>query len=52
MIMMAKLEMEQNISESGDLEIDQVNRYLNRFVFLKLPKLYSGVTMRDTLQNL
>jgi hypothetical protein len=52
MIMVAKFEMEGNISEYNDPEIEQVNRFLNRFVFLKLPKLYSGETMLELLQNL
>lgn len=49
MIMVAQYEMEGNIIESGDPEIDQVNRMLNKFVFLKLPKLYSGETMHDAI---
>lgn len=51
MIMVAQDEMEDYIDEFGDPGIDQVNRFLNRFLFLKLPKLYSGVTMHDALQN-
>lgn len=50
MIMVAQYEMEGNIDEYGDPKIDQVNRFLNRFVILKLPKLYSGETMYDALQ--
>ncbi|MBD2872556.1 hypothetical protein IDH41_28645 [Paenibacillus sp. IB182493] len=52
MIVVAKYEMEGNIVETGDPEINQVNRMLNRYVFLKLPKLYSGETMYDALQNI
>ena len=52
MIMVARYEMEGNISEANDPNIEQVNRFLNRFDFLKLPKLYSGETMYEALQNL
>ncbi|CAM4176297.1 hypothetical protein L1N85_13685 [Paenibacillus alkaliterrae] len=51
MIMVAQYVMNGNIIDTGDPEIDQVNRMLNRFVMLKLPKLYSGETMHDALQN-
>jgi hypothetical protein len=52
MIMIAQYEMGGNVSENNDPDIEQVNRFLNRFVFFKLPKLYSGETMHEALQNL
>lgn len=52
MVMVAKYVMESNMDQFDDPGIDQVNRMLNRYVFLKLPKLYSGETMQDALQNL
>lgn len=52
MIMVAQYEMERNIDEFGDPEIAEVNRFLNRFVFLKLPKFFSGETMHEALQQL
>jgi hypothetical protein len=35
--------------EGIETDIDKLNRWLNRFVMLKLPKLYSGETMKDEL---
>jgi hypothetical protein len=52
MIVVSQNEMDEYIDESGDPETAQVNRFLNRFVFLKLPNLYSGETMYDALQQL
>jgi hypothetical protein len=52
MIMVAQYEMEGNLNETNDPDIEQVNRFLNRFIMLKLPKLYAGVTMHEALQNL
>jgi hypothetical protein len=52
MIMIAQYEMERNMNEVNDPDIEQVNRFLNRFVMLKLPKLYAGETMHDALQRL
>jgi len=52
MIFVAKDEIERNISEMGDPAIDQVNRLLNRFIILKLPKLYTIEAMHEALQDL
>lgn len=52
MIFVAKDEIERNISEIGDPAIDQINRLLNRFIILKLPKLYTVETMYEALQEL
>jgi len=53
-------EMKRNIeyifnndkAEGVETDIHELNRWLNRFVMLKLPKLYSGETMRDELMKL
>ena len=47
----AQFEMEGNGIEFNDPQVDAVNRMLNRFVMLQLPK-YSGETMFDALQNM
>lgn len=38
--------------EGVETNIDEINRKLNRFVMLKLPKSYSGETMREELDKL
>lgn len=50
MIRVAQFEMEGNMDEFGDPQIYQVNRLLNRYVMLQLPK-YSGETMSDELHS-
>lgn len=50
-------EMKRNIeyilkndkTEGIETDIHDLNRWLNKFVMLKLPKLYSGETMKDEL---
>lgn len=48
MIKIAQFEMQGNMDEFGDPHIEQVNRLLNKFVMLQLPK-FSGEMMRDAL---
>lgn len=53
-------EMKRNIeyifkrdkAEGVETDIQELNRWLNRFVMLKLPKLYSGETMKYELMKL
>ena len=53
-------EMKRNIeyifsrdrAEGIETDIYELNRWLNSFVMLKLPKLYSGETMKDELMKL
>ncbi|MDT8715896.1 hypothetical protein IAI10_04450 [Clostridium sp. 19966] len=42
----------KNKVDGVETDIYELNRWLNRFVMLKLPKLYSGETMRDELMEL
>lgn len=43
---------ERNKAEGVETDIQELNRWLNRFVMLKLPKLYSGETMKEELMEL
>lgn len=53
-------EMKRNIeyifkrdkAEGVETDIQELNRWLNRFVMLKLAKLYSGETMKEELMEL
>lgn len=52
MISVVKYWMELREHEGKAINIDEINRKLNRFVMLRLPKSYSGETMKDELQHL
>lgn len=43
---------ESDKAEGIETDIYKLNRWLNRFVMSKLPKLYSGETMRDELMQI
>jgi hypothetical protein len=52
MIMVVGHVFEQNLYKYNELRVDNVNRFLNRYIFMKLPKLYSGETMQEALRDL
>jgi hypothetical protein len=52
MIMMTKIQMENDRVDGIETNIYELNRWLNRFVMLKLPKAFSGETMREALRSL
>ncbi|CAH1214367.1 hypothetical protein PAECIP111893_03788 [Paenibacillus plantiphilus] len=52
MVSVAQQIMEMNMAKTGDLGINKVNRFMNKYIFMKLPKLYSAETMRDELLSL
>ncbi|MGO4548312.1 hypothetical protein AB4Z29_26335 [Paenibacillus sp. 2TAB23] len=52
MVMVAWDELDRNMYHFNDPMPQDINRFLNRYVFLKLPKLYAGETMLDALGNL
>ncbi|MGC4378698.1 hypothetical protein WD019_17515 [Fictibacillus sp. Mic-4] len=47
MISVSKHWMEEDRQSGTETNLYELNRYLNRFVMLQLPKTYSGETMRD-----
>lgn len=51
MIMAAKHSMEQDKLDGVEVNSYELNRWLNRYVMMKLPKLYSGETMLEELLN-
>ncbi|MFT9848835.1 DUF6933 domain-containing protein [Aneurinibacillus sp. REN35] len=51
MIMAAKHSMEQDKLDGIEVKSYELNRWLNRYVMMKLPKLYSGETMLEELLN-
>ncbi|MEB1807047.1 MAG: hypothetical protein LPK26_07065 [Bacillaceae bacterium] len=52
MISVVKYWMELREHEGKEINIDEINRRLNRFVMLRLSKSYSGETMMEELQHL
>jgi hypothetical protein len=52
MILIAKLEMEEDRQTGIETNLDELNRFLNRFAMLKLPEVYSVDAMRNALRNL
>jgi hypothetical protein len=49
MIMASESKMRQDKLDSIETDIYELNRWLNRYVMMKLPKLYSGETMLEEL---
>ncbi|EIJ78020.1 hypothetical protein PB1_10659 [Bacillus methanolicus PB1] len=47
-----KYKMEEDKVNGIETNIYELNRFLNRFVMLKLLELYSGETIRNALHNL
>ncbi|AIE59977.1 DUF6933 domain-containing protein [Bacillus methanolicus] len=52
MIRVSKYKMEADKVNGIETDIYKLNRFLNGFIMLKLPELYSGETMRSALQSL
>jgi hypothetical protein len=52
MIMVAGDELVHNLYHFNDPRPEEVNRMMNRYVFLKLPLTYSGKTMMESLGKL
>lgn len=52
MITVSKYKMEDDKQNGIEPDMFELNRYLNRFVMLKLPEAYSGKTMRNSIHSL
>ncbi|WP_231956085.1 DUF6933 domain-containing protein [Aneurinibacillus soli] len=52
MIMAAECKMTQDKLDGTEPDIGELNRWLNRYIMMKLPKLYSGETMLEELLHL
>jgi hypothetical protein len=44
--------MRQDKLDGMETDIYELNRWLNRYIMMKLPKLYSGETMLEELLHL
>ncbi|RBW67463.1 hypothetical protein DS031_22175 [Bacillus taeanensis] len=49
MIMVSKSILEEDNMQGIETDLYELNRFLNRFVMLKLPETYSGEAMRKVL---
>lgn len=52
MRMFIEVVFKDNKANGVKTDINKLNRSLNKFVMLRLPKLYSGETMKDELAEL
>jgi hypothetical protein len=52
MIMASEYKMRQDKLDGMETDIYGLNRWLNRYIMMKLPKLYSGETMLEELLHL